>query len=90
MNSELDAFRDKEALACLRCDTFDSVGPASGIGILYGLGFTQGMRYGVRSARAFQAGDARSSPVGAGLPTTLPPDRIQSVCSCQGRLLRSN
>ena len=82
MNPELDAFRDEEALACLRCDTFDSVGPTSGIGILYGLGFTQGMRDGVRSARAFEAGDARSSHVGAGLPITFQPDGIQSVGTC--------
>ena len=43
MTTSRTAFEDPAALSALRRDAFESVGPRYGIGIVYGLGFAEGM-----------------------------------------------
>jgi hypothetical protein len=63
------AFENLAALSHLRRNTFEGVGPAHGIGILYGLGFAEGMFDGLRLLERLDQGSALIGPAGG---TTIP------------------
>lgn len=55
------AVGDRSALSELRCDVLNSVGPDYGHGILYGIGFTEGLIDALRVVRRLQSGAAPGS-----------------------------
>ncbi len=75
MTTSGTAFKDPAALSALRRDAFESAGPQYGIGILYGLGFAEGMFDGLRVVARFQSGSGPPLPAsGAALPMVFQPD----------------
>lgn len=58
---ERDPFRDLAVLDELRRNTFESIGAQYGLGILYGIGMTQGLVDGMRMTRQLSSG-AESVP----------------------------
>jgi hypothetical protein len=69
------AFEDPDTLSCLRREAFESIGPVYAIGILYGLGFAEGMADGLRITQRFDGGSAFARPAGgSSIPMVFRPD----------------
>ncbi len=69
------AFEDARALARLRRDLFEGMGPEHGRGILYALAFCEGMADGLRITQGFAAAPAATARlVGASIPMVFRPE----------------
>jgi len=79
-----------EALSELRRDVFRSVGPRYGTGILYGIGYTEGLIDALRVLRAFEEpAHARPSLAGPALPILFEPSGGKLEGRFGGRLVHS-
>lgn len=67
-----DGFADPSAMARMRDEVFVSVGPEYGLGILYGIGFRDGLADGLRLTRFFDGG-LKPEFIGPALPLLFSP-----------------
>lgn len=83
------AVASSDALRELRRDVFLAVGPAYGKGILYGIGFSEGLVDALHVIRAFDADAGPRDPArlaGPGLPLLFEPAALSGPRGFQGRL----
>jgi hypothetical protein len=82
-----DPFEDVDALAELRCEVFELLGFDYGQGILYGMGFKEGLLDGVRVAHLFNsAGEPLPNVVGPPLPLLFRPESGDVASRFRGTL----
>ncbi len=76
-----------QLLSELRSDVFQSVGARYGQGVLYGIGFTEGLIVALRVTRTFQdSADPVAQLAGTGLPLLFEPQPGRSAGCLSGRL----